>query len=496
MIAMEGARADMGFPKSLLTAGALFFAAALAASPASAEKRVALTIGIDAYQNLTADLQLRKAVNDSRSVGAALTSVGFEVISGEDLQRLDFNRIWQRFLNRIEPGDTVAFFFAGHGVEIGGLNFLLARDVPKVAGGEEEFLKGEGIGVSRLLDDLRARQPKVSLLILDACRNNPFQQEGGRSVGGSRGLARIEAPEGTFVMFSAGTGEAALDRLGDADNANNSIYTRRLVPLLTQPGLTLPDLAQEVRRQVRELAASVKHRQTPAYYDEIVGRFCLASCDGGQVPAQIAAATPISPAPPPPPADAPKITAPNLALPSDLPVRPDVLRTIETDPFFANAPPVRVGSHTVVSTVTSVTGGASTLSSNFNDETTSTWLRPGLIRSDLKQSQFTSNSGALGTYATRSSSLGAANGLFTISYSMVNTSKQTRTSTTSQLVRITGMVGHIFPVTLGNRFSYESVSEWKSSSGYSGSSTSVRDAEIRCQEFPFQSQWRCLPLDL
>jgi uncharacterized caspase-like protein len=92
---------------------------------------VALTIGIDAYQNLNADQRLRKAVNDSRSVGAALAAVGFEVILGENLQRLDFNRIWQRFLNRIEPGDTVAVFFAGHGVEIGGLNFLLTRDVPE-----------------------------------------------------------------------------------------------------------------------------------------------------------------------------------------------------------------------------------------------------------------------------------------------------------------------------------------------------------------------------
>jgi hypothetical protein len=274
-------------------------------------------------------------------------------------------------------------------------------------------------------------------------------------------------------MYSAGTGEAALDRLGDADGEANSVYTRRLVPLIARPGLTLPDLAQEVRRQVRDLAASVRHRQTPAYYDEIVGRFCLASCDGGQAPAQIAAAVPAPLASPPPPADLPKVAAPNLALASDLPVRPDMLRTIEADPFFANAPPVRVGSHTVVSTVTSVTGGASTLTSNFNDETTSTWLRPGLIRSDLKQNQFTSNSGALGTFSTRSSSLGAANGLFTISYSMVNTSKQTRMSTTSQLVRISNLVGHVFPVTLGNRFSYETTSEWKSSTGYNGGSTAV-----------------------
>ena len=232
---------------TISTASACFLAITmLCAAPASAEKRVAIAIGIDAYDNLKAEQQLRKAVNDSRSAAGAFASVGFEVIRAENVRRLEFNRAWQRFLNRIDPGDTVAVYFAGHGVEIAGSNFLLARDVPQVASGEDDLLKGEAIGLSRLLDDLRGRRPKVSVLILDACRDNPFPQAGGRSVGGSRGLTRVDAPEGTFVMFSAGTGEAALDRLSDADGDSNSVYTRRLLPLITQPGLSLPDLAHEL----------------------------------------------------------------------------------------------------------------------------------------------------------------------------------------------------------------------------------------------------------
>ena len=449
-------------------AGAAFaglVVALLPLTPAAAEKRIAITVGIDTYDNLNPDQQLRKAVNDSRAVGAALASVGFEIISGENTPRLEFNRIWQRFLNRIEPGDTVSVFFAGHGVEIGGSNFLLARDVPKVMAGEDELLRGETIGLSRLLEDLRGRQPKVSVLILDACRNNPFQQAGGRSVGGSRGLARVEAPEGTFVMFSAGTGEAALDRLGDSDREANSIYTRKLLPLLTRSGISLPDMAQEVRRQVRELAASVRHRQTPAYYDEVVGRFCLASCGDGEKPAQVAAATPTLPLPPPETAPA-LVNVPNEPLPTDLPVRPEVLRIVQTDPFFANAPPVRVGAHTIISNLTSTTSGLGSSTSIFNDEKTTRWLRSGLIRQDLTQKYTVTNySGVPSPYGARSSSFNAANGLFTLSYRFV-ASGQPRTTTTSQLLQIQNMQGRIFPVTLGNKFSYDSVHESKTTGGY------------------------------
>jgi hypothetical protein len=126
----------------------------------------------------------------------------------------------------IEPGDETAFFFAGHGVEISGQSYLLPRDVPKPQSGEASLVKNESLSVMQLLDDLQEKSPRVSLVILDACRDNPFAADGTRSVGGTRGLARVEAPEGTFVMYSAGAGQTALDPLSDSDADANSVFTR------------------------------------------------------------------------------------------------------------------------------------------------------------------------------------------------------------------------------------------------------------------------------
>jgi hypothetical protein len=266
------------------------------APPALASKRVALVVGIDAYDNLPQQEQLQKAVNDARSLGETLQGLGYQVIAAENADRRGFNASWQKFLSAIEPGDEVAFFFAGHGVEIAGQNFLLPRDVPKPQSGEASLIKNESVGVTQLLTDLQERGPRVSLVILDACRDNPFSADGTRSVGGTRGLARVEAPEGTFVMYSAGAGQSALDRLSDNDDNANSVFTRSLVPLIKMKGLGLQDVALKVREQVVELANSAGFRQTPAYYDQVIGRFCPAGCEGGKVAAVEPQAAPPAPA--------------------------------------------------------------------------------------------------------------------------------------------------------------------------------------------------------
>ena len=99
----------------------------------------------------------------------------------------------------------------------------------------------------------------------------------------------MEAPIGTFIMYSAWAGQTALDRLAQNDpDPVNSIFTRKLLPLMHQKGLQLRDLAAEVRDQVHTLAATVPHPQTPAYYDGVLGKFCLAGCDAGRP--QVAAA--------------------------------------------------------------------------------------------------------------------------------------------------------------------------------------------------------------
>jgi hypothetical protein len=248
-------------------------------STALAEKRVALVIGIDNYDNLGPHAQLRKARSDAAAVARVLRELGFDVIAKNDVTRSDFNNHWQDLLNKLVPGDTAAFFYAGHGVEFGGRSYLLPSDVPNIRPGRDELLKREALSLQEFLADLREKGTKFNLVILDACRDNPFERLAGRSVGSQRGLAMAEPPEGTFIMYSAGTGENALERLDDADRDPNSIYTRHLLPLLRTRGLSLTEVAEQVRVIVRQTAAKARHRQTPAYYNQVVGRVCLAGGD-------------------------------------------------------------------------------------------------------------------------------------------------------------------------------------------------------------------------
>ena len=252
--------------------------AGLDGGPASAEKRLALSVGIDAYDNLPADAQLKKAVNDARAVSAAFSDLGFDVTVEENVPKLAFTRAWTQFLNRLQPGDTAALFFAGHGAVIGGLNYLWPRDVPKVVRGEDKVLAAASIRFNDLMDELQDKKVRVALFIIDACRDNPFRDSRGRSyVGGTRGLVAVDPARGIFVMYSAGVREQALDELSGADKDANSPYTRTLLPLLRTPGLSLPEIARRVRSQVAALSLQAKppHEQTPAYYDNLLGDFLL-----------------------------------------------------------------------------------------------------------------------------------------------------------------------------------------------------------------------------
>jgi formylglycine-generating enzyme required for sulfatase activity len=253
----------------------------LGAVPAHAEKRVALVVGNDRYVNLPAHEQLLKAVNDAGAVGEALHGLGFEVIHGENLGRQALVDKLEELSRRLAPGDDAFFFFAGHGVMIGGGNYILPSDVPNVEPGQETRLTRAALGESDIVADLQQRGVRVAVVVLDACRDNPFKRPGVRSVGGERGLARIEPARGVFTLYSAGLGQTALDRLGAADSDPNSVFTRVLVPELAKPGIDLTQLAIDVREDVARLAASVGHDQRPAYYDETVGgRIYLAGLPG------------------------------------------------------------------------------------------------------------------------------------------------------------------------------------------------------------------------
>ena len=115
---------------------------AIAATPAMAEKRIALSIGNDLYPNLGPDRQLKKAVNDAGTIADSLKALGFEVIVGTNLGRQAMIDKLAEFTARLEPGDTAALFFAGHGVAIAGVNYLIPSDVPAVTEGAEARVRG------------------------------------------------------------------------------------------------------------------------------------------------------------------------------------------------------------------------------------------------------------------------------------------------------------------------------------------------------------------
>jgi uncharacterized caspase-like protein len=258
-----------GWDRSVVAAFLSFLFAFLATS-VSAERRLALVVGIDAYENIT---PLQKAGNDARAVAQTLESLDFEVTALLDPTRRDMNRAIAQFTFSIEPGDVVVFFFAGHGIGMDGRNYLLPADVPEAGPSDKLFIASESIAADQLTEAFNARGARLTFLILDACRNNPFPRDGTRSLGATRGLMRMDPAEGTFVLFSAGTGQTALDRLSNTDPDPNSVFTRSLLPRLTEPGLSVHDLVREVRSDVRDLAALVNHDQFPAYYDQLTGDF-------------------------------------------------------------------------------------------------------------------------------------------------------------------------------------------------------------------------------
>jgi NlpC/P60 family putative phage cell wall peptidase len=286
--------------KHWIWAAALAGMLAFTPHPTLAE-RLALIIGNDTYDSLPI---LRKARNDAVAVSQALDDLGFSVTLVTDANRRSMTRELSDLAAAITPGDEVVFYFAGHGVEIAGRNHLLPADAPAARPGDEAFLQAESVAVDDILYTLQGRGARVTVLILDACRDNPFPRDGTRSAGGARGLAPVSAPEGAFILFSAGTGQSALDALGPSDQNPNSVFTRALLPLLSAPGLPMQDIARALKGEVETAAAGVNHKQRPAYYDELTGDFVLNSGDTattrGAEPLHVAAPSIVRTAPPNP----------------------------------------------------------------------------------------------------------------------------------------------------------------------------------------------------
>src|SRR5665647_1036372 len=164
---------------SLRAVLAVGFAASLLAftAPAHADKRVALVIGNNDYKNVP---KLQKAVNDARTMGDTLKQLGFSVMVAENQNRQAFSETLLAFDKAVEPGDTAFFFYAGHGFEIAGQNFLLPTDVPAASEGQEELVRDASILADRIIERLQNKKARTAILVFDACRNNPFERSGTR----------------------------------------------------------------------------------------------------------------------------------------------------------------------------------------------------------------------------------------------------------------------------------------------------------------------------
>jgi len=227
--------------------------------------RKALIFGNNQYSTVS---PLNNAVADAKAMAEKLSVIGYEVTENYDVERTEMLDTLRKFTYSVKSGDEVVFFYAGHGVEFGGRNYLLPTDI---RGDDALQVQDDAIELQRILDDMTNSKAKFTLAIVDACRDNPFKSRG-RTIGG-RGLAPTRAATGQMVIFSAGTGQQALDKLNESDKSPNGLFTRIFIDEMTQPNVPIDRVVKKVRQRVVRLAESVGHEQVPAIYDQVVGDF-------------------------------------------------------------------------------------------------------------------------------------------------------------------------------------------------------------------------------
>ena len=230
--------------------------------------RSGLVLGNSQYPNLGNGNQLQRAVNDAEAVGDALQGLGFKITKGENLSRERMSKLISAFSSEIQPGDTVFIFYSGHGISVSGSNYLVPSDA--LSPTDDLQLHAAFIAEDEIVAAMQASNARVVVLVIDACRNDPFG-ESRKSRGISVTGLKPRAGPGIFKLYSAGAGQIALDSLSQEDHNPNSVFTRVLVSTLKRPGIDLDELAQAVREEVVRLAQSVGVSQDPSYYDETIG---------------------------------------------------------------------------------------------------------------------------------------------------------------------------------------------------------------------------------
>jgi hypothetical protein len=231
--------------------------------------RKALLIGNDSYKYAE---PLKNAREDARAMAAELKNFGYEVTLRLDQSQKEMQATLRDFRENVKEGDEVLFYFSGHAVEIDGKNYLTPIDT---VGMNQTQVADDSIDLKlSVLDQFSRKKAKLTFALIDACRDNPFLKTAStRSVMGSRGLAPTTPATGQLIVYSAGSGQTALDRLGPSDSAKNGLFTRVFLQEMRKVDLPIDRVIKNVRSEVVRLARTIGHEQVPAIYDEVVGDF-------------------------------------------------------------------------------------------------------------------------------------------------------------------------------------------------------------------------------
>jgi uncharacterized caspase-like protein len=233
----------------------LFVLPPVALASARGDQRLALVIGNSRYINSP----LANPVNDAEDIAAALEKTGFEVILKTDANRRAMEQAVRDFGRRLRSGGVGLFYYAGHGLQIDGRNYLIPVDAVIESESDARY---ESVDAGRVLGKMEDAGNGLNIVILDACRDNPFARSF-RS--GQKGLAKMDAPVGSLLAYSTAPGSVAADGTG-----RNGLYTSKLLRFIHAPGIKIEDMFKQVRREV--MAESGK-KQVPWESSSMAGDF-------------------------------------------------------------------------------------------------------------------------------------------------------------------------------------------------------------------------------
>ena len=229
----------------------------LAGGESSSLPRIALVIGNSAYPTAP----LKNPSNDAKAIAAKLKELGFEVYSYTDLGQVDMKRHIREFGNKLAEKEGVGlFYYAGHGMQLNGENYLIPVDAQIE---KEQDVELEAVNLKRVMGEMEYARNDLNIVILDACRNNPFARSFRSTTG--RGLAQTTAPKGSFIAYATAPGSVASDGSG-----SNGLYTQELLKALSKSGLKIEDVFKEVRKNVYEQSQG---KQVPWENSSIFGDF-------------------------------------------------------------------------------------------------------------------------------------------------------------------------------------------------------------------------------